>query len=46
MDSQSEISREDTDKSSIKKETDVNIFGTCQDEKNWIADKVVIIRWQ
>ncbi len=44
--SQTEISREDADKNSIKKETDVNIFGTCQDEKHWIADKVVIIRWQ
>ena len=46
MGSQSEISREDTDKNSIKKETDVNIFGTCQDEKHWTADKVVITRWQ
>lgn len=46
MGSQTEISREDADKNSIKKETDVNIFGTCQDEKNWIADKVVITRWQ
>ena len=46
MGAQTEISREDTDKSSIKKETDVNIFGTCQDEKNWVADKVVITRWQ
>lgn len=46
MGSQAEISREDTDKSSVKKETDVNIFGTCQDDKHWIADKVVITRWQ
>lgn len=46
MGSQTEISREDTDKNSIKKETDVNIFGTSQDDKQWIADKVVIIRWQ
>ena len=46
MGSQAETSREDTDKSSIKKDTDVNIFGTCQDEKHWIADKVVITRWQ
>ena len=46
MGSQTEISREDTDKNSIKKETDVNIFGTSQDDKHWIADKVVIIRWQ
>ena len=46
MSSQAETSREDTDKSSIKKDTDVNIFGTCQDEKHWIVDKVVITRWQ
>lgn len=46
MGSQTEISREDADKNSIRKETDVNIFGTCQDEKHWIADKVVITRWQ
>ena len=46
MGSQTEISREDTDKNSIKKETDVNIFGTSQDGKQWIADKVVITRWQ
>jgi len=46
MGSQTEISREDTYKNSVKKETDVNIFGTCQDDKNWIADKVVITRWQ
>jgi len=46
MSSQAETSREDTDKSSVKKDTDVNIFGTCQDEKHWIADKVVVTRWQ
>ncbi len=46
MGAQAEISREDTDKNSIKKETDVNIFGICQDEKHWTADKVVITRWQ
>ena len=46
MGAQAEISREDADKSNIKKETDVNIFGTCQDEKHWTADKVVITRWK
>ncbi len=46
MGAQAETAREDTDKNSIKKDTDVNIFGTCQDEKNWVADKVVITRWQ
>lgn len=43
---QTEVSREDTDRSSVKKQTDVNIFGTCQDEQHWTADKVVITRWQ
>lgn len=46
MSSQAEASREDTDKSSIRIDTTVDIFGTCQDEKHWIADKVVIERWQ
>ena len=46
MSSQAEISREDTDQSSIEIDAEVNIFGTCQDEKHWIADKVVIERWQ
>lgn len=46
MSSQAEASREDTDKSSIGIDTTVDIFGTCQDEKHWIADKVVIERWQ
>ena len=39
-------SREDTDKSSIKKETMVYVFGSGEDGKNWIADKVLIQRWQ
>lgn len=43
---QAEVSREDADKSSIQKDIDLNIFGTCQDEKHWTADKVVITRWQ
>lgn len=46
MEAQAETSREDTDKSSVRKDIEVNIFGTCQDEKHWIADKVVITRWQ
>lgn len=46
MSSQAETSREETDKGSIQKDTEVDIFGTCQDEKHWIADKVVITRWQ
>lgn len=38
-------SREDTDKSSIKKQTVVYVFGSSEDGKNWTADKVIIQRW-
>ena len=38
-------SREDADKSSIKKQTVVYVFGSSEDEKNWTADKVIIQRW-
>ncbi|MCI9083352.1 MAG: hypothetical protein HFI70_13940 [Lachnospiraceae bacterium] len=44
--SQSEVSREDTDKESVKKRTSVAIFGSCQDTHHWTADKILIIRWQ
>ncbi len=46
MGEQKEISRMDADRDSIKKQTEVAVFGTKQDEKNWTADKVFIIRWQ
>lgn len=48
MDSTSltEISREDTDMQSVKKQSDVLVFGSCQDTYNWIADKVIIMRWK
>ena len=48
MDSASltEISREDTDKQSIKKQTSVLVFGNCQDTYHWTADKVIIMRWK
>ncbi len=39
-------SREDADKSSIKKQTLVYVFGSSEDEKNWTADKVIIQRWE
>ena len=39
-------SKEDADKSSIKKQTAVYVFGSSEDGKNWTADKVVITRWQ
>lgn len=46
MDSWSELSREDTDKESIKKGTSVAVFGSCQDTYHWTADKILIIRYQ
>ena len=46
MASLTEISREGTDKGSIKKQTSVLIFGSCQDTYHWTADKVVILRWK
>ena len=44
--SQSEISREDTDKESVKKQSSVCVFGSCQDTYHWTADKILILRWQ
>jgi hypothetical protein len=44
--SQSEVSREDTDKESVKKQSSVCVFGTCQDTYHWTANKVLILRWQ
>lgn len=38
-------SREDADKSSIKKQTLVYVFGSSEDGKNWTADKVLVQRW-
>ena len=46
MASLTEISREGTDKESIKKQTSVLIFGSSQDTYHWTADKVVILRWK
>ena len=42
----SEVSREDTDKESVKKQTSVCVFGSCQDTYHWTADKILILRWQ
>lgn len=46
MSSQSEVSREDTDKESVKKQSGVCVFGSCQDTYHWTADKILILRWQ
>ena len=46
MGSQSEVSREDTDKESVKKQSSVCVFGSCQDTYHWTADKILILRWQ
>ena len=39
------ISRETVDKETVKKQSSVLVFGTCQDTRNWTADRVVITRW-
>ena len=39
------ISRETVDKETVKKQSSVLVFGTCQDTRNWTADRVVILRW-
>ena len=44
--SQSEVSREDTEKESVKKQSSVCVFGSCQDTYHWTADKILILRWQ
>lgn len=46
LSSKTQISLEDSDKSNIKKETSVLVFGSCQDTYHWTADEVVIVRWQ
>jgi len=46
MDLQEVSSRENADKSSIKKQTVVYVFGSSEDGKNWTADKVIIQRWK
>lgn len=43
---QTEVSREDTDKESVKKQSSVCVFGSCQDTYLWTADKILILRWQ
>ncbi len=44
--SQSELSREDTDKESVKKQSGVAVFGSCQDTDHWTADKILILMYQ
>lgn len=44
--SQTQVSLSNSDKSSIKKQSSVLVFGSCQDTYHCTADKVVIIRWQ
>lgn len=39
------ISRETVDKEAVKKQSSVFIYGTCQDTRNWTADRVVIVRY-
>lgn len=44
--SQSETSREDTGKESVKKQSSVAVFGSCQDYYHWTADKILIFKYQ
>lgn len=44
--SQKEISREESDKESVKKQSQVCVFGSCQDATHWTADKILILKWQ
>lgn len=44
--SKTQISLENADKESIKKQTSVLIFGSCEDTYHWTADEVVVVRWQ
>ncbi len=41
-----EISREDVDRGSVKKQSSVLIYGSCQDTYHWTAEKVIIVRWE
>lgn len=41
-----QVSREDTTSESIKKQTEVRVYGNCQDEAHWTAERIVIVRWQ
>lgn len=45
METLTEVSREKTDKETLKKQSNVLVFGDCQDEKHWIAKKVILVRW-
>jgi len=40
-----EVSREDTTSESIKKQTNVRVYGNCQDAKHWTAERITIVRW-
>ena len=44
--SQTELSREDTDKESVNKQSSVGVFGSCQDTYHWTADKILIFKYQ
>ena len=44
--SQKEISREESDKESVKKQSEVCVFGSCQDATHWTADKILILKWR
>lgn len=41
-----EVSREDTTLESIKKQTQVKVYGNCQDTTHWTAERIIIVRWK
>lgn len=41
-----EVSNENTTSESIKKQTQVKVYGNCQDTTHWTAEKIIIVRWQ
>lgn len=43
---QSETSREDTGKESVKKQSSVAVFGSSQDSYHWMADRILIFKYQ
>lgn len=46
IEGQTEISREETEKETLKKQSEILVYGECQDEKHWVAQKIALMRWE
>lgn len=46
IEGQTEISREETEKEMLKKQSNILVYGECQDEKHWVAQKIALMRWE